>query len=154
MKAPNSFTIVCNDLIGLPIGHVWRGHGSAVFLEIGALTPFVRKDGSPGNPEGEIGLGVEWSWRIEADRSIICGSWSDEVHWQPAFDLLQNGRVTSCELFGVLPEVAVTTDKGVRFISFSTTEGQPQWSLVDRRNGLIKWFSVREGQLHLGDGSE
>lgn len=59
-----------------------------------------------------------------------------------------------CELFGALPEVTITTDSGVRFWSFSTTDGQPQWHLVDRRHSAPRWFTVREGQLHLGDGSE
>ena len=63
---------------GLVLAHVWRGHGSALFVELGALTPRLRRDGSPGEPKGEIGLMIEWSWRIEDARSIICGSWSDE----------------------------------------------------------------------------
>lgn len=154
MTAIQSFTALSEALAGLQISHVWRGHGSAVFLEIGALTPTVRKDGSSGNPNGEIGLGVEWSWRIEDSRSIICGSWSAEDRWQPAFERVRASRIVNCEVFGVLPEIAVTTDAGLRFLSFSTTDGQPQWSLVDRRFGTDRWFSVRDGRLHLGDGSE
>jgi hypothetical protein len=30
-------------------------------------------------------LMIQWSWRIENKRSIICGSWSEEEYWQQAF---------------------------------------------------------------------
>jgi hypothetical protein len=149
-----AFETFCATLIGEPISHVWRGYGSAMFLEIGALSPRRRRDGTPGHPEGEVSLGVEWSWRIEDDRSIICGSWSEEELWEPAFDLLRNKGIAQCALFGSLPEVVITTVDGVRFVSFSTTDGQPQWHLVDRRHGPARWFTVRNGQLHLGDGTD
>lgn len=142
------------SLVGLPISHVWRGYGSALFIEIGTLRPVAKRDGSPGNPEGEVSLGVEWSWRIEDRTAIRCGSWSEEDLWEPAFDTLRNAQVARCELFGALPEVTITTVGGIRFLTFSTTDGQPRWHLVDRRNGRPRWFTVRNGRLHLGDGSE
>ncbi|GJD33103.1 hypothetical protein PMNALOAF_4384 [Methylobacterium adhaesivum] len=46
---------------GLVVAHVWRGHGSALSIELGALTPSTRRDSSPGEPEGLIGLMIEWS---------------------------------------------------------------------------------------------
>jgi hypothetical protein len=142
------------SLIGLPISYVWRGYGSAIFIELGKLQPVANHDGSPGHPEGDVSLGVEWSWRIEDRTTIQCGSWSEEDLWEPAFDTLRKVRIARCELFGVLPEVAITTDGNIRFVSSSTTDGQPQWHLVDRRGTAPRWFTVREGRLHLGDGSE
>ena len=94
------------------------------------------------------------SWRIEDATTIRCGSWSEEEHWEPALDLLRNALIARCDLFGVLPEIAITTEAGIRFLSFSTTDGQPRWHLVDRRGGPSRWFTVREGRLHLGDGTE
>ena len=138
----------------MPISLVWRGHGSALFIEFGDLTPTMRRDGSAGSPKGRMALGVEWSWRIEDARSILCGSWSDESLWEPALDRLQNAPVAKCELSGTLPEVALTTAQGIRFVTFSTIEGQPQWNIVDRRRAAERWFSVRDGRLHLGDGTE
>lgn len=125
-----------------------------MFIEIGSLTPRSRRDGAPGNPEGLVSLGVEWSWRIEDQIAIRCGSWSEEDLWEPALDALRGTRIVRCELFGALPEVAITTETGIRFLSFSTTDGQPQWHMVDRREDPARWFTVREGQLHLGDGTE
>lgn len=154
MTSTAAFENCTKELVGLPINYVWRGYGSAIFLEIGKLTPHSKRDGSPGSPIGEFSLGVEWSWRVEDRNAIRCGSWSDEDLWEPALDTLRNARIARCELFGALPEIAITTDGNIRFLSFSTTEGQPQWHLVDRRNGSARWFTVREGRLHLGDGSE
>ena len=154
MSPTEAFDSFAATMIGLPVSHVWRGYGSAIFIELGALAPRTDRDGSPGHPEGEVSLGVEWSWRIEDTIAIHCGSWSEEDRWEPAFDTLRHARIARCELFGALPEVAITTDTGIRFLSFSTTDGQPQWHLVDRREGPDRWFTVREGQLHLGDGTE
>ncbi len=154
MTPIETFDRFAASLIGLPISHLWRGYGSALFIEFGKLHPVANLDGSSGHPEGEVSLGVEWSWRIEDRTSIRCGSWSEETLWEPAFDMLRHTQVAKCELFGVLPEVSVNTDGGIRFLSFSTTDGQPRWHFVDRRDGPPRWFSVREGRLYLGDGSE
>lgn len=50
-------------LIDLPVSHVWQGHGSAIFLEFSVLKPHprVRRDGSLCDPDGEMGLMIEWS---------------------------------------------------------------------------------------------
>ncbi len=149
-----AFERLAASLVGMPITNVWRGYGSAVFIELGALSPLIRRDGTEGQPQGEVSLGVEWSWRIEGPDSIRCGSWSKEALWEPTFAALLGARIARCELFGALPEIALTTDDGQRFVSFSTTDGQPWWHLVDRRHPTPIWFTVREGRLHLGDGSE
>lgn len=154
MEASTAFEELAASLVGQPITYIWRGYGSAVFIEFGELSPRSNRDGSPGHPEGQISLAVEWSWRVEDDSAILSGSWSEEELWEPTFALLRDARVTSLKLFGRLPEVELSTDRGVRFLSFSTTDGQPQWDLVDRRDGLPRWFSIRHGCLHLGDGTE
>ena len=154
MTPVEAFGRFAASLVGLPISHVWRGYGSMLSIEFGKLQPVAKRDGTPLQPQGEVTLSVEWSWRIEDQTAIRCGSWSEEDVWEPAFDTLRNAQVARCELFGALPEVIVTTASGIRLISFSTTDGQPQWDMVDRRDDPPRWFSVREGKLHLGDGSE
>ncbi|TYC87994.1 hypothetical protein FMM79_11085 [Novosphingobium sp. BW1] len=59
MTPIKAFQSFATSLIGLPISHVWRGYGAALFIELGNLTPVAKHDGSPGNPEGEVSLGVE-----------------------------------------------------------------------------------------------
>ena len=151
MEAIQAFNALAESIAGEPISHVWRGYGSSVFLEIGELTPSTerRRDGSLRNPTGRISIGVDWSWRIENTDSILCGSESEEELWSSAFDRLREGRIQSCALFGLLPEIELRTDGGIRFLSFSTTEGQPNWFLIDRAGQSTRSFGVREGKLHL-----
>jgi len=137
-------------LIGLPVAHVWRGHGSALFLEFGALTPNVRQDGSPGNPDGEISAMIEWSWRIERGPSIICGSWSDEALWQSAFDRISGAAVTDASTFGRLPELLISLTGDLHVASFMTAEGDPRWALMDHRAPRhLPTVHSRDGQLRV-----
>lgn len=140
-----------DPLIGLPLSHLWRGHGSAIFLEFGRLTASIRtrRDGTPYDPEGEFGLMIQWSWRVENTASILCGSWSEESLWEPTFDLLRNKTVAELSVVGRLPEIVIALSEGLYVSSFMTAEGDPQWALFDRRNATLRTLSVQEGRLRL-----
>lgn len=118
---------------GLIVAHVWRGYGSTLFLELGELTPSRRRDESPAAPRGEIGLMIEWSWRIEDQRSVLCGSFSDEEFWAPTFGRLVGREVIGLSTFGRLPEILLSLRDGLDVASFMTTEGDPAWTMFDRR---------------------
>jgi len=135
-------------LVGLPVTHVWRGYGSALFLEFGELHPRTRRNGSPSHPEGEMGLMIEWSWRIEGPRSILCGSWSEEPLWEPTFDLLRNKVVAELSVVGRLPEIVVALSESLYVSSFMTAEGDPQWCLFDRRGATLRTLRVQDGCLN------
>ncbi|MFL5237724.1 MAG: hypothetical protein ACJ8EL_09000 [Rhizomicrobium sp.] len=126
---------------------MWRGYGSAIFLEFGKLRPMTRMDGKRGNPQGEMSLMVEWSWRIEGVRSILCGSWSDEPLWPKTFAKLKKAKVNEVSLFGRLNEVDVKLDNKIHVVSFSTIEGYPQWTIFNRT--ADSWLTVRNGSLSL-----
>lgn len=132
---------------GMLVAHVWRGYGSALFVELGALTPRVRRDGSTGEPGGEIGLMIEWSWRIEDERSIVCGSWSDEALWRPSLNRLLGCAVTGLTTFGRLPEVALSLSGDLHVASFMTAEGDPAWTLFDRRGPELLTVGCRAGTV-------
>jgi hypothetical protein len=129
----------------LPVSHVWRGHGSALFVELGRLTPSTRRDGTTGQAEGEIGLMVEWGWRIEDQDSIVCGSWSDEELWKPNFARLVGQQVDDVSTFARLPEIQLSLSGGFHIVSFMTAEGAPQWTLFDRRGPKIITLGCRSG---------
>jgi hypothetical protein len=139
------FADFCLPLIGMPVNHVWRGYGSAIFLEFGKLRPTIRLDGKRGNPSGEMSLMVEWSWRIEGVRSILCGSWSDEPLWPKTFAKLKKAKVTEVSLLGRLNEVDVKLSNKIHVVSFCTTEGSPQWTIFNRK--ADSWLTVRDGSL-------
>lgn len=147
-KGENLVQAFRERLLGLRVSHVWRGHGSALFIEFGELRPGEpRRDGSLGNPAGEMGLMIEWSWRIEAARSILCGSWSDETRWPAALDRLRGATVTDLTTFGRLPEVAIALSGDLHVTSFMTAEGDPAWALFDRRGGEEVVIHCREGEV-------
>jgi hypothetical protein len=132
---------------GMKVSHVWRGYGSALFLELGNLTPRKRRDGSLGNPKGEVGVMIQWSWRIEDERSILCGSFNYEELWQPAFDRLIGLEVIGISVFGRLPEVLLSLASNLHVASFMTADGDPSWVLFDRRAPKIISLSCRSGLL-------
>lgn len=138
------FELFCKPLIGLPISHIWRGYGSAIFLEFGT-EPRTRRDGSPGNPLGEWTLMIEWSWRIEGKRLIWCGSWSDEERWPRAFNRLLGAKVEAVSLFGRLPKIDLKLTNGIHVVSMMTAEGDPEWGLINRKDNLS--VGVRLGRL-------
>lgn len=132
---------------GLPVSRVWRGHGSALFIELGALTPRYRHDGMPGEPEGEIGLMIEWSWRVEEGPSIACGSWSDEDLWPSTFARLIGRSVQDLSTFGRIPEVTLSLTGNLHVASFMTSEGDPAWTLFDRRRSGPVAIICRNGVI-------
>ena len=138
-----------DSLIGLPLSHLWRGFGSAIFLEFGRLTPSTRtrRDGSSHNPRGEFSLMIEWSWRIESATSILCGSWSEEHLWEQTFDLIRNKSVVDVSALGRLPEIVVSLTEDRFVSSFMTAEGDPSWALLDRRGDAVRTLHVRDGSL-------
>ena len=145
-----SFEDFCAPVLNSPVSHVWRGHGSALFLEIGALTPCVRRDGSAGNPVGEFELMIEGGWRLEDKFTILGCSWSDEKDWAGLFERLGGANVTTITLFARLPEVQVGFSNGLYLCSFMTIDGDPDWALCDRRGDQIRFVEVRSGSLCFG----
>lgn len=135
-------------LIGLPVSHVWQGHGSAIFLEFGNLHQGrQRRDGSPGNPIGDWSLAIEWSWRIEGKRRIWCGSFSDREQWPKALQCLKGSTVVSVSLYGRLPEISLDLSNGLHLLSMMTAEGDPEWSLTKRIGGISTSIYTVAGRL-------
>lgn len=135
-------------LVGKKVSHVWRGHGSAIFLEFGKLNSRTRKDGSVGNPDGELTFMIDWSWRIEKPKSILGGSWSSEKKIDNILKKLEGATVDAVEFFGRLPEISVSLSNGLHVVSFNTSEGQPDWSLLTR-SPFIGHLCVERGVLKI-----
>jgi len=141
----NIFDTFASPLIGLPVRHIWQGYGSTIFLEFGELRPRLEQDGSAGQSEGQMGLMIERSWRIEDRTSIRCGSWSDEAQWPDVFALLLGSEVRYVKTFGRLPEIEIGLSNGMHILSFMTAEGLPTWTLFDRRSPDERRLSFEQG---------
>jgi hypothetical protein len=106
--------------IGLRINRSWKGHGSALFLEVGNLK----------NGKGEITIMIEWSWRVEKDNSIWFGSWSEEETIIDNVPKLIGYEIKSVSLFSRLPELSISLSDNIWVNSFSTVEGNPEWAVI------------------------
>ena len=120
------------------ISHVWRGYGTAIFLEIGVLD-----FNSGNNPKGEATIFVEWSWRIEDRNNILLGSFSENEDIGKAIDILKNKKILKVEFFGRLKEIQLQLEGDIWFSSFSTVEGSPEWTAC---NSNKEWLCYKKGR--------
>lgn len=141
-------------MIGLPVSHIWRGYGSALFVEFGELHYVLLRNGKRSrNPYGQMGLSIEWSWRIEGKKRIWCGSWSDDSRWNKFFFKMMGAQVSSISLFGRLPEVDLELSNGMHLLSLMTAEGDPEWSIGDHRAERSRYLSTKAGRLVIESSS-
>lgn len=145
--ALSSFNSYRAEMLGLPLSSIWRGHGSAIFLEFGPLTPLQRINGSAGNLTGDFTIMMEWSWRIEDRSSILGGSWSEEAGWAAIFESLAGRTVEDLTIIGRLPELSLALSGDRHVVSFMTAEGQPSWTLFKRSETPMPYLSVADGAL-------
>ena len=132
-------------LIGKQISHVWRGFGSAIFLEFGELSyDGLLINDSNRNPNGEVTLMIEWSWRVEKIRSIMGGSWSSDRKLLGMLKKLLGLTVVDVKISAGLPEIILLLSNGLKLQSFMTAEGQPGWAIITRSPNL--------GTLHVKGG--
>ena len=134
------FAELTGSLLGLRVSRPWRGHGSAVFLELGPL----RRDSDLKGHRGIATIMIEWSWRVERARSIAVGSWSTDRRIDAGVRGLAGLRTTVVTAEGHLPELAVGLSNRTTLRSFMTAEGQPAWT-VFLPDG--SWITVERGVL-------
>jgi hypothetical protein len=143
----DDFRALTRPLVGLPVSHTWRGAGSAIFLELGALTTVTRtsrKRGEYTSTFGEVTMMLEWSWRVESPGAILFGSWSENPRITRGVASLKGHTIVDVELQGRLPELVLTLD-GKRWLhTFMTAEGQPAWA-IRLHDG--SWVGVDRGRL-------
>ena len=89
---------------------------------------------------------LERDWRIEKQRSILCGSTSSERRWLRVLESLKGLIVTDLQLFGRLSELDIAFSNGLHLLSFVTSESQPEWAVICR-NPLGKTLCVKRGKL-------
>ena len=129
-------------LVGLPITHPWRGYGSALFLELGPLKRVRRVRGKGHSHKGRASVMIEWSWRVERQRSIDFGSWSTDRKIDSGIRGLKRAKVESVQVEGRLPELCLALSDGRRIRSFMSSDGQPRWALFLPDES---WLCVQRG---------
>jgi hypothetical protein len=120
-----AFHVLTRSLVNLPVTHTWRGRGSTIILELGALS-YVRTN----NPKGEATVMLALSpWRVERPRSVAFGSGSGERKIDHGLRTLVGRHVLDLTLEGRLPELVVALSGGLWVRNFVNYEGQPGWTL-------------------------
>jgi hypothetical protein len=125
---------------------VWFGDYSALYLELGPLTQRIRKDGTPGNPEGQFTIYAGHCWRIEKVQSILGGSSCSSAKRKSLINQLSGAAVASATITGRIPELQLCFSNDIWLVTFSPSKGQPDWS-VSFRGGATVHLCVQGGEL-------
>jgi hypothetical protein len=121
----------------MPVSHIWFGIGSALFLELGALSEGRRqKDGTEGNPKGEVTVVADFGWRVERQRSILGASGDSKRRQVSSAGKLLGTTILSAQLVGRIPELQLQFSNGLWLVTFTRYEGQPTWAVLFRALGL------------------
>jgi len=129
--------------------HVWFGHGSALFLELGTLAEGKkRKDDSIGNPKGEITVIIDFNWRVERQKSILGGSSDSKKRCVSISQKLLGASVISTQVVGRIPELQLQLSNGIWVVTFSHYKGQPSWAVLFKTLGLGA-LCVERGKRHV-----
>ena len=123
-------------IIGQVVSHTWFGDYASLYLELGELTAKRRKDGTEGNPVGEITLYAGFGWRVERPKSILGGSKSPRTQWPVLAKKLKGATVLSAETRGHLPELLVRLSNGLTLATFNAYRWQPEWTISFNKLGL------------------
>lgn len=141
------FAAETEPLIGLPIGHAWKGYGSAIFLELGSLAP--PRSERFHHPRGERCIALEWEWRVELGSHVLFGSSNSRPEIAERITELEATVVQAIQEFGDVPELLVSLSSGHRIRTSVMVTGDPQWSI---RLGDNEWLYVVAGELRKGSG--
>lgn len=138
---------VIQPLIRLPISLAWKGYGSAIFLELGELTP-SRKPTL--HASGEACIHVEWDWRVEDGPTVDYGSSNSGADIVRGLEGLQGTSIEAITIRGQVPELLIRFSNSRRLVSAAMTTGDPQWAI---RMPDANWMAVEAGVILVGHDS-
>ncbi len=143
-----------HNLIGLPVAHVWFSDYSVVYFELGELTPseLIRRDGSLGNPNGEVIVYAGFDWRIERARSIFCSRHDSRKRRYSVCESVLGSTVMESSIFGRIPELNIGFSSGLWLVTFGFYRGNPQWSIGFKQSG--SYLSAKGTKLILEPGTK
>lgn len=146
MPLPEDIRFLLQSLVGLTVSLPRKGYGSAVFLELGQLTPVVFNRHQYENGEACIEIG--WDWRVEEGASVLYGSSNSRPEIASGISSLQGTRIQSIDVIGDVPELAVRFSNGQCVRSMAMLTGEPMWS-IKLPGG--RWVRAEGGILRFED---
>lgn len=137
-------------LVGLHVSRPSKGYGSAIFLDLGKLTP-VESRHRQHREQGEVCIALEWDWRVEHGTRILFGSSNRGPGIEVGLELFRNTRIQSLEIVGQVPELVVHFSNDCHLRSMASVTGDPQWS-VRLPDGT--WIYFKKGRFLRGEGED
>ena len=104
------FATEIEPLLGATVSYAWKGFGSSIFLELGALTPPSSAKFS--HPAGKWCISIQWDWRVETGSEILFGSSNSGAEISSRIAELEGVTVNSIETYGLVPELLVSLSTG------------------------------------------
>ncbi len=142
------FDALVQPLVGLTVALPWKGYGSAIFLELGQLSPLQSRQQT--SNEGEACISVTWDWRVESGSSVLYGSSNSRPRIGHGIRSLMNAKIHGLSLVGEVPELAVHFSNGHCLRSMAMISGDPMWS-IKLPSG--EWLCARAGALLIGNST-
>ena len=137
LLSPEDIDSRLSRCVGKRVASIWKGHGTAIFLELGRLHRTAPVRGEKMRSRGDVTLTIEWSWRIEGPRSIVVGSFDSPRKIESKIRCLEAMRIETISITGRLPELYVAFSDNRWLHSFATEAGQPEWALLFRGDGAL-----------------
>src|SRR5215217_7860530 len=81
----------------------------------------------------------------DIDAEVLMELTAEDLTGADVLAALIGSRVSRVTTFGRLPEIEVSFSNGLHVLSFQTREGNPAWTLFDRRGPQDRWLSVEQG---------
>jgi hypothetical protein len=132
----------------MPVSLPWKGYGSAIFLELGRLSPL--EGGRQRQNKGEACISFEWDWRIEKETAVLYGSSNSGPTIEKGIPDLRGAAISDISISGEVPELTIHFSNGQRLRSMVMVSGDPQWTV---RTQDKVWIHCVAGVLFVGDGS-
>jgi hypothetical protein len=101
--------------------------------------------------KAEACISIDWDWRFEDDRRIICGSSNSGPKISAFLATIEQLTISAVEIEGSPHELVVTLSNGVRLRSMAMVCGHPQWMISLPGD---YWVSCEEGSLVSSNGTD
>jgi hypothetical protein len=156
----DKFDKLVQPLIGLEVTRVWRGFGTALFIELGKLSKksYRLKNGKWNSfLVGQYSIFIGWDWRVEHSKSIYFGSDSTEKCISKRYSQLNGKFVTAVYYEGRLPELVVELSDRLWIHSFqipSTSDTQPTWYIDLRSKKPRQFIRSHLGKLRINNPND
>jgi hypothetical protein len=143
----DQFDNLVRPLLGLPVSLPWQGFGSAIFLELGSLSP--AEPGRRKAGRGQASIQVEWDWRVEQGARVLGGSSSSGPAIEKGIQTLKDLKVDQIQVHGQVPELVIRFSNGMVLRTMVMKSGDPEWviRLPDK-----SYIHCKAGLLYTGSG--